>query len=196
MHFRALALRLNARVSELTLAAECARTDAESARAELHRVRSRHDTNTQALEKRQKQLISALKAVGGQAQPLALAGSSETSDAGPAQPLSQAGSGALEGTSDGLMAVRDRNQSQAVQEAELAVAVMQVTSPTNYMAAGVWKTFTASGTRECTYSCFQDMLQAVTRTVSAYTCTAGMHQRLSCKHCSCACHSCFNPNEQ
>ncbi|KAL3148684.1 hypothetical protein ABBQ38_014099 [Trebouxia sp. C0009 RCD-2024] len=118
--------RLNARVSELILAAECARTDAESARAELHRVPSRHDSEIQALEKRQKQLVSALKAVGGQAQPLALAGTSETSDPGPAQPpLAQAGSGALEGASDALLAVRDRNQSQAIQEAELAVAVMQ-----------------------------------------------------------------------
>lgn len=122
-----MALRLNARVSELILAAECARTDAESARAELHRVPSRHDSEIQALEKRQKQLVSALKAVGGQAQPLALAGTSETSDPGPAQPpLAQAGSGALEGASDALLAVRDRNQSQAIQEAELAVAVMQV----------------------------------------------------------------------
>ena len=127
MRYRALALRLNARVSELTLAAECARTDAESARAELHRVRSRHDSEIQALEKRQKQLVSALKAVGGQAQPLAVAGSSETSNPGLASPrLAQAGSGALEGASDALFVVRDRNQSQAIQEAELAVAVMQV----------------------------------------------------------------------
>lgn len=125
--FRALALRLNARVSELTLAAECARTDGESARAELQRVRERHDSEVQALEKRQKQLVSALRAVGGQAQPLDLAQDSETRDgSGHAQPLAQTDSGRLEGATDALMAVRDRNQSQAIQEAELAVAVMQV----------------------------------------------------------------------
>ena len=121
--FRALALRLNARVSELTLAAECARTDGESARAELHRVRERHDSEVQALEKRQKQLVSALRAVGGQAQPLDLAEGSETRDSGSAQPLAQTESGSA---TDALMVVRDRNQSQAIQEAELAVAVMQV----------------------------------------------------------------------
>lgn len=124
--FRALALRLNARVSELTLAAECARTDGESARAELQRVRQRHDSEVQALEKRQKQLVSALRAVGGQAQPLDLAQDSETRDPSQAQPLARTDSRRLEGASDALMAVRDRNQSQAIQEAELAVAVMQV----------------------------------------------------------------------
>ena len=113
-------------MSELTLAAECARTDGESARAELHRVQARHDSEVQALEKRQKQLVSALRAVGGQAQPLDLAEGSETRDPGSAQPLAQTDSGMLEGATDALMAVRDRNQSQAIQEAELAVAVMQV----------------------------------------------------------------------
>ena len=108
------------------LAAECARTDGESARAELQRVRLHHDSEVQALEKRQKQLVSALKAVGGQAQPLSLANSFEARDPGSAQPLAQAESGGLEGVTDALMAVRDRNQSQAIQEAELAVAVMQV----------------------------------------------------------------------
>lgn len=124
--FRALALRLNARVSELTLAAECARTDGESARAELQRVRQRHDSEVQALEKRQKQLVSALRSVGGQAQPLDLAQDSETRDPSQAQPLARTDSGRLEGAAHALMAVRDRNQSQAIQEAELAVAVMQV----------------------------------------------------------------------
>ena len=117
---------MNARVSELTLAAECARTDGESARAELHRVRARHDSEVQALEKRQKQLVSALRAVGGQTQPLDLAEGPKTRDSGSAQPLAQTDSGRLEGATDALMAVRDKNQSQAIQEAELAVAVMQV----------------------------------------------------------------------
>ena len=129
---RALALRKNARVSELTLAAECARTDGESARAELERVRSRHDGEIQALEKRQKQLVSALRAVGAQSQPLGLADSSETRGPGPDQPLFGNGLGSnqdqtqMEQPSDYLIAVRDRNQTQAVQEAELTVAVMQV----------------------------------------------------------------------
>ena len=128
---RALALRLNARVSELILAAECARTDSESARAELERVRTRHDGEVQALEKRQKQLVSALRAVGGQAQPLSL-NSSEIRDPDPATPLPDGGLSDFQGgpslqqPSDAVMAVRDRNQSQAIQEAELAVAVMQV----------------------------------------------------------------------
>lgn len=113
-------------MSELTLAAECARTDGESARAELLRVRARHDSEVQALQKRQKQLVSALRAVGGQAQPLDLAEGSETRACGSAQPLAQTESWRLEGATDALMAVRDRNQSQAIQEAELAVAVMQV----------------------------------------------------------------------
>ncbi len=124
-------MRLNARVSELTLAAECARTDGESARAELERVRSRHRSDIQAFEKRQRQLVTALKAVGGQAEPLALSGGSETMASGTTHPWSL-GPGGLGGAtpteqpSDALMAVRDRNQSQAIQEAELAVAVMQV----------------------------------------------------------------------
>ena len=114
-------------MSELTLAAESARTDGESARAELQRVRQRHDSEVQALEKRQKQLVSALRAVGGQAQPLDLAQDSEPRDPGQAhQSLAQTDSGRLDGATDALMAVRDRNQSQAIQEAELAVAVMQV----------------------------------------------------------------------
>ena len=124
-------MRLNARVSELTLAAECARTDGESARAELERVRSRHQSDIQAFEKRQKQLVTALKAVGGQTEPLALADSSEGMLSGPARQCSM-GSGrsaAITPTrhpSDALLAVRDKHQSQAIQEAELAVAVMQV----------------------------------------------------------------------
>ncbi|KAL0020086.1 hypothetical protein WJX79_009298 [Trebouxia sp. C0005] len=127
---RALAMRLNARVSELTLAAECARTDGESARAELERVRSRHQSDIQAFEKRQKQLVTALKAVGGQAEPLALADSSEGMLAEPARQWSMVsgGSAGFAPTgqpSDALLAVRDKNQSQAIQEAELAVAIMQ-----------------------------------------------------------------------
>lgn len=113
-------------MSELTLAAECARTDGESARAELQRVRECHDSEVQALEKRQKQLVSALRAVGGQAQPLDFAQNSDTRAPGQTQPLAQTDSGRLEGATDALMAVRDRNQPQAIQEAELAVAVMQV----------------------------------------------------------------------
>ena len=119
-------------MSELTLAAECARTDGESARAELERVRSSHDSEIQAFEKRQKQLVSALRAVGAQPQPLCLADSSETRGPGPDQPPSGNGLGGYQGPfpmeqpSDALIAVRDRNQTQAVQEAELAVAVMQV----------------------------------------------------------------------
>ncbi len=124
-------MRLNARVSELTLAAECARTDGESARAELERVRSRHQSDTQAFEKRQKQLVTALKAVGGQTEPLALADSSEGMLSGPARQWSMGSGGSAGFTptgqpSDALLAVRDKNQSQAIQEAELAVAVMQV----------------------------------------------------------------------
>ncbi|DBB14510.1 TPA: hypothetical protein ACH3X3_004792 [Trebouxia sp. C0006] len=127
---RALAMRLNARVSELTLAAECARTDGESARAEIERVRSRHQSDIQAFEKRQKQLVTALKAVGGQTEPLALADSSVGMLSGPARQWSMGSGGSAGFTptgqpSDALLAVRDKNQSQAIQEAELAVAVMQ-----------------------------------------------------------------------
>ena len=124
-------MRLNARVSELTLAAECARTDGESARVELERVRSRHQSDIQAFEKRQKQLVTALKAVGGQTEPLALADSSEGMLSGPARQWSMGSGGSAGFTptgqpSDALLAVRDKNQSQAIQEAELASAVMQV----------------------------------------------------------------------
>lgn len=133
---RALALRLNARVSELTLAAECAKADGESARAELDRVRSRHQDDIAALEKRQRQLVSALKAVGGQAGPLPLDGGSEsigpdhvgtscTMDAF-VERAERACSPML--PSETLLSVRDRNQNQAIQEAELAAAVMQVGS--------------------------------------------------------------------
>ena len=125
-------MRLNARVSELTLAAECARTDGESARAELERVRTRHQSDVQAFEKRQKQLVTALKAVGGQTEPLALADRSESMAPGHQWSFGSGvpgGSGGFTPSgqpSDALLAVRDRNQSQAIQEAELAVAVMQV----------------------------------------------------------------------
>ncbi|DBA92530.1 TPA: hypothetical protein ACH3X1_002761 [Trebouxia sp. C0004] len=127
---RALAMRLNARVSELTLAAECARIDGESARAELERVRSRHQSDIHAFEKRQKQLVTALKAVGGQTEPLALVDSPEGMLSGPARQWLM-GSGGPAGftptgqPSDALLAVRDKNQCQAIQEADLAVAVMQ-----------------------------------------------------------------------
>lgn len=140
---RALALRLNARVSELTLAAECARADGESARAELERVRSRHQDDTAALEKRQRQLVSALKAVGGQTGPLQLDGGSEHMGPDHMRPddirpdhmgpdgvdiamnkVERAGSPVV--PSKTLLAVRERNQNQAIQEAELAAAVMQV----------------------------------------------------------------------
>ena len=121
-------------MSELTLAAECARTDGESARAELERVRSRHQRDTQAFEKRQKQLVTSLRAAGGQTEPFALADSAETNVPGIITQMSwgsevQGVSGGSTPTgpfSDALLAVRDRNQSQAIQEAELAVAIMQV----------------------------------------------------------------------
>lgn len=122
-------MRLNARVSELTLAAECARTDGESARAELERVRTRHQSDVQAFEKRQKQLVTALKAVGGQTEPLAFADRFESLAPGHQWSFGSGGSGGVTPSgqpSDALLAVRDRNQSQAIQEAELAVAVMQV----------------------------------------------------------------------
>ena len=123
-------MRLNARVSELTLAAECARADGESARAELERVRQRHQSDIKSFEKRQKQLVTALQAVGGQREPLALETGSGT------QPEDQSweigatggsgGSTPVEQCSGALIAVRGRTQSQAIREAELAVAVMQV----------------------------------------------------------------------
>ena len=123
-----MALRLNARVSELTLAAECAHTDSESARAELERVRSRHQDDIDALEKRQRQLVSALKAVGGQSGPLPLDGGSENvehgSSATAVDRVERASSPVQ--PSGALLAVRDRNQNQAIHEAELAAAVMQV----------------------------------------------------------------------
>lgn len=128
LFYRALALRLNARVSELTLAAECAHADGESARAELERVRSRHQDDIDALEKRQRQLVSALKAVGGQSGPLPLDGGSENIERGGTATVTDRVERASSPVqpSGALLAVRDRNQNQAIQEAELAAAVMQV----------------------------------------------------------------------
>lgn len=118
---------MNARVSELTLAAECARADGESARAELERVHSRHQGDIAALEKRQKQLVSALKAVGAQTGPLPLDGGSDILESDRDQMMDRVeGASSPMQPSETLLAVRDRNQNQAIQEAELAAAVMQV----------------------------------------------------------------------
>ena len=83
----------------------------------------------EALEKRQRQLVSALKAVGGQAGPLPLDGGFETmphsaTEAGGDARSDQASSPMQ--PSGALLAVRDKNQTQAIQEAELAAGVMQV----------------------------------------------------------------------
>ena len=62
-------MRLNARISEVTLAEQCARADADSARAELTRVHERHQAEIDALEQRQRQLVAALQAVGAKVDP-------------------------------------------------------------------------------------------------------------------------------
>ena len=66
---RALAMRLNARISEVTLAEQCAHADADSARAELTRVHERHQAEIDGLEQRQRQLVAALQAVGAKVDP-------------------------------------------------------------------------------------------------------------------------------
>ena len=62
-------MRLNARISEVTLAEQCARADADSARAELTRVHERHQAEIDALEQQQRQLVVALRAVGSKVDP-------------------------------------------------------------------------------------------------------------------------------
>eukprot|EP00891_Asterochloris_glomerata_P000304 jgi/Astpho2/304/Aster-02189 len=109
---RALAMRLNARISEVTLAEQCARADADSARAELTRVHERHQADIDALEQRQRQLVAALQAVGAKVDPelsaAALAESPRTKEA-----------------ARSAVGVSERNQRQAVEEVEIALAVMQ-----------------------------------------------------------------------
>ncbi|KAK9818004.1 hypothetical protein WJX72_005629 [[Myrmecia] bisecta] len=116
---RAAAVRLNARVSELTLAEQSARGQLEAAKQELGRVRTAWQAEVAALQQRQKQLKDALQAVVGH--------TGENTHL--AKVIEEAASSAPHGTVSQAAAALDpevaSRPNKAVEDAEVAVAVMQ-----------------------------------------------------------------------
>ncbi|GMH42030.1 hypothetical protein BSKO_09949 [Bryopsis sp. KO-2023] len=114
--------QLNVRISELGLAEQCAKAEAESTLSEMERLREQHRVDMEACERRQNQLREALKSMQGRqssVEPSSADGSTKGTSAGSYQATSTVCQ------TEPLSADKERLLRQAVEDAELAMAVLQ-----------------------------------------------------------------------
>lgn len=123
---RALADRVQARLHEATTAEQRALSQAEEARRDLQRVQAARQADAQEYQRRHEALRTALQSAGATSS----AGPSQGAAADPGGDVGElstgVGGGEGPGAGEGRQRRRERQLEQALDDADMAVTIMQV----------------------------------------------------------------------